>query len=119
MFQFALNLTATRGRSFRMEFDNTEIEVHRSAPSQPVTPIITKSMSYQRQVFTRPLSESTIRPLATLRKIPIIGTESPIGTSTVVKLSDIDYENRDAIRRNESQLDTTHLGMEIIIFMLL
>ena len=123
MFQFALNLTATRGRSFRAEFDNTEIEVHQSAPSQPVTPVITKSMSHQRQIFTRLSSGSTtlstIRPLATQRKAPIISTESPIGTGSIVNLSDIDFESKNAIRRNASQLDTTHLGTEIFIFMLL
>ncbi|CAF1261591.1 unnamed protein product [Rotaria sp. Silwood1] len=63
MFQFALNLTATRGRSFYAEFDDTEIEIH-----QPVHPSsISKFVPAHHKILDKfiPGVSSTTRPLAT------------------------------------------------------
>lgn len=50
MLQFALNLTATRGRAFRAEFDQTEIEIHQSAPP--------RRRQLLSKIFSRPRANS-------------------------------------------------------------
>ena len=55
MFQFALNLTATRGRSFYAEFDEPEFEIHQSR---------------QPRISPQLLSSSTVRPLSTPKMKP-------------------------------------------------
>ncbi|CAF2631016.1 unnamed protein product [Rotaria sp. Silwood2] len=66
MFQFALNLTATRGRSFHAEFDDTEIEIHQSI--QP-PPSVSKFVPAHHKILDKfipgTISSSTTRPLAT------------------------------------------------------
>ena len=68
MLQFALNLTATRGRSFYAELDDTEYEIYRSvqSPSSPA------STSIHRKILDKPtsppISSSTTRPLTTMTR---------------------------------------------------
>ncbi|CAF0885400.1 unnamed protein product [Adineta ricciae] len=60
MFQFALNLTATRGRSFHAEFDEAEYEIRQLPPPIPIhQKVLNKLMP-----STTP-SSSTARPLTT------------------------------------------------------
>lgn len=88
MFQFALNLTATRGRSFHAEFDETEIEVHQSAPPPPAAPVrrlpsSSSSLSRSRQFLSKlfPKTASTTRPLTSLsiksRSATVVGVNPP------------------------------------------
>ncbi|CAF2399756.1 unnamed protein product [Rotaria sp. Silwood2] len=113
MLQFALNLTATRGRSFHAEFDQTEIEIHQSAPSEPPTPLVTKPLPRHRQLLSRFLSRSTssstTRPLAPKRETPEISIKSRTPTAPVISSSDTTFQNTEAIRRNEMYLNANHL----------
>ena len=59
MLQFALNLTATRGRSFRAEFDQTEIEIHQSAPTHLEIPLIEKPIPRHRKILSKILKRSS------------------------------------------------------------
>lgn len=111
MLQFALNLTATRGRSFHAEFDQTEIEIHQSAPSKSSTTLNRKPFPRQRQILSKLLSRSapasTTRPLAsqfrrTKPRSVIVGSN--------VNLPDTIFENPDAIGSNELQLSPTNLS---------
>ena len=90
MLQFALNLTATRGRSFHAEFDETEIEVHQSAPLPPPPaatvqrlPSSSSSLSRSRLFLAKlfPRTASTTRPLTSLpinsRSATVIGVNPP------------------------------------------
>ncbi|CAF1510758.1 unnamed protein product [Adineta steineri] len=63
MLQFALNLTATRGRSFHAELGVPDIEIHQSAPSQrPVLLLSPKPASRYRQILSKILSRSESSP---------------------------------------------------------
>lgn len=96
MFQFALNLTATRGRAFYAEFDDTEIEIHHptARPTRPIS--IRKSQSAtQRTLF----SSSTTRPLAT----PPMPIRNKPRAATV-------FENSDAMTRAE----VSPLALEVL-----
>ena len=110
MFQFALNLTATRGRSFHAEFDQTEIEIHQSAPSQPPTPLIKKPIPRHRQILSKLLSRSTpsstTRPLSTKFK-----RRKPRASivSTTISPPDTIFENPDIMETNELQLSPRRL----------
>jgi hypothetical protein len=117
MLQFALNLTATRGRSFHAEFDQTEIEIHQSAPppphsqSQPIIPIIKKPLTGHRQILSKFLSRSasassTARPLGTRIKRP---KPRSVTVSSNLIPPDTIFENPDAMRRNELQLNPSRL----------
>jgi hypothetical protein len=113
MFQFALNLTATRGRSFHAEFDQTEIEIHQSAPKKSPISFITKPLARPRKLLSKVLrrstSASTTRPLATNQTMNMKPRAS---TVSVISPPDTIFENPDAITRNELQLNTSDLGMQ-------
>ena len=118
MLQFALNLTATRGRSFRAEFDQTEIEIHQSAPPQSITEIVQKPIPRHRQILSKFLSRSasassTARPLGARIKRPKPRSAT---VSTNLNLPDTIFENPDAIRKNELQLSPSRLRMKNIFF---
>jgi hypothetical protein len=65
MLQFALNLTATRGRSFHVEFDDVDLDVDR--PVVTPLPSTSKPLSMHRRFLARLMSNSfsssTARPL--------------------------------------------------------
>jgi hypothetical protein len=112
MLQFALNLTATRGRSFHAEFDQTQIEIHQSAPSHPPASILKKPIPRHRQLLSKFLSRSllssTTRPLAT--KLQRAKPRS--STINAVIPPDTIFENSDALTTNELQLNKSHLGIK-------
>jgi hypothetical protein len=107
MLQFALNLTATRGRSFRAEINAPEIEIHQSAPSHTPTPLMSKPIPRYRQVLSRFLSQSTYsstnRPLAPKIK------KSQTSLNSRVNPPDTIFENPSA--QDELQLNAGHLSM--------
>jgi hypothetical protein len=111
MLQFALNLTATRGRSFHAEFDQTQIEIHQSAPPQPLSPILKKPIPRHRQLLSKFLSRSTLsstaRPLATKLQL----TKPRASTINAIIPPDTIFENPDALKTNELQLHASHLGI--------
>lgn len=111
MLQFSLNLTATRGRSFHAEFDQTEIEIHQSAPSQPPTPLIRKPIPRHRQLLSKLLSRST--PSSTTRPLaPKLKRLKPrSSTVSIVHPPDTIFENPDAVRNNESHSNTNRLSI--------
>jgi hypothetical protein len=109
MLQFALNLTATRGRSFHAEFDQTQIQIHQSAPSQQSESLIQKPIPRHRQILSRSTPSSTTRPLGT----KINRVKSRASTFSVINPPDTIFENPNAIRTNELQLNASHLGIKI------
>ncbi|CAF0790344.1 unnamed protein product [Rotaria sordida] len=109
MLQFALNLTATRGRSFHAEFDQAEIEMHQSAPSELPTPLITKPLPHQHQFLSRSASSSTTQPVTPKRKNPTMSLESRVPIVSVINSSNTTFQHTEAIRRNELDLNTYHL----------
>jgi len=97
MFQFAFNLTATRGRSFHAEFDETEIEIHQALPkSRPI------HRRFLEKIIPKAISSSTARPLATKLRASTINAMIPPDTI---------FENPDALKTNELQLHASHLGI--------
>ena len=111
MLQFALNLTATRGRSFRAEFDQTQIEIHQSAPSRSPTLFTSKSFPAQRPLLAKLLSRSppssTTRPLGSKFKR---SKARPTNITSNVNPPDTIFENPDAIESNELQLNPNRLS---------
>ena len=88
MFQFALNLTATRGRSFRAEFDDEEIEVARS-----ITPPMRRRLPSSST--RRPLAATTVSANLTPRTRPrtlSVCIISPTDTVFENTASNHDYE---------------------------
>ncbi|CAF1950830.1 unnamed protein product [Rotaria magnacalcarata] len=115
MLQFALNLTATRGRSFHAEFDQSEIEIHQSAPSSELlSPLDSKPIPHRRQFLSRFLSRSksssTTRPLASKRKKPLMKINSLSPSTTAINEAESMFHNTDTDRGNEIILNTSHLG---------
>ncbi len=89
MFQFAFNLTATRGRSFHAEFDETEIEIHRSPPKS--APIHRK---FSDNLLLQTKSSSTNRPLATTTTgNQSIEVKPRASSFSIVNLPDTIFEN--------------------------
>jgi hypothetical protein len=115
MLQFALNLTATRGRSFRAEFDQTEIKIHQSAPAQPIIPIVQKSLPLHRQVLSKFLFRSSSASSPTrLLGTGIKRVKSRSATASCnLNPPDTIFENQDAIPQSELQLSPSRLGMNI------
>lgn len=111
MLQFALNLTATRGRSFRAEFDQTQIEIHQPAPSRSPTRFTSKLFSGQRPLFSKLLSRSA--PASNTRPLPSRFKRvkaRPTNITSNVNLPDTIFENPDAIENNELQLSPSRLS---------
>lgn len=111
MLQFALNLTATRGRSFHAEFDQTEIEIHQSAPTQPDKPIIEKPIPRHRQILSRFLkrsssSQSGKRQFSRTKPRSATLTQRRDPPSTI-------FENPDAIQTNGTSFDPKPLSKKI------
>ncbi len=111
MLQFSLNLTATRGRSFHAEFDQTEIEIHQSAPSQPPIPLIKEPIPRHRQILSKFLSRST--PSSTTRSLAPKRRRLKPRSSTVSSINPPDtiFENPDAVKTNELLINASHLGI--------
>ena len=111
MLQFALNLTATRGRSFHAEFDQTEIEIHQSAPSSLRSALLNKPLSRSRLFLSKLIpgytSSSTTRPLATL---PTTHLRPRASTINVITPHATIFENSSIMRRNETPWTSTNLG---------
>lgn len=113
MFQFALNLTATRGRSFRAEFDQTEIEIHQPAPAQCSVSTITKPQSKHRQILSKILSRSQSTPntpSATTVHNPQLIPMRPIATTISISPPDTIFENVEATNQEGLQLTPKDLG---------
>lgn len=114
MLQFALNLTATRGRSFHAEFDQTEIEIHQSAPSPLRSALVNKPLSRSRLFLSKLIpgytSSSTARPLATLPTTQSSHLRPRASTISVISPHATIFENSSAMRRNEAPWASTNLG---------
>jgi hypothetical protein len=87
MFQFAFNLTATRGRSFHAEFDDTEVEIHQSAPKSQ-----SKYRTLLEKLIPKTKSSSTARPLTTAS--PIIRPKPRAASFNIVHPPDTIFENK-------------------------
>jgi hypothetical protein len=113
MLQFALNLTATRGRSFHAEVGQTEIEIHQSAPSHPPSPLTRKPAPRYRQILSKFLSQSTSssanRPLASNKNKHTMRGKSRTATVSGVNPPDIIFENPDV--KDEINLTTKSLSI--------
>jgi hypothetical protein len=98
MFQFAFNLTATRGRSFHAEFDETEIEIRQTKP---------KSLPMHRKFLDKftpqKISSSTTRPLATTTANQVIRVKPRASSFSIVNSPDTIFENIDTNRDYEMQ----------------
>lgn len=115
MLQFALNLTATRGRSFHAEFDQSEIEIHQSAPSEEMIPLEKKPLPRHRQILSkilRPKSSSTTRPIAPKRKKPMMKINSRSPSATPDNEPDTIFLNPDTRRGNDRHLKQSLLGLK-------
>jgi hypothetical protein len=121
MLQFALNLTATRGRSFHAEFGQTQIEIHQSAPSQPPIPLVKKPQSQYKQLLSKFLSgsvsSSTTRTLASKVKKQTIRTKPQASLLSSISPPDTIFENTDTSKNDELQLNAKNLSMKIIFSM--
>ncbi|CAF4115539.1 unnamed protein product [Rotaria magnacalcarata] len=106
MFQFTLNLTATRGRSFYAEFDNTDIEVHQSAPhSKPIpksTPIKHKLLD---KSILPIISSSTVRPLATTTTNLTPRAKSRASSVCIISPPDTIFGNADITSDHEMKVN--------------
>ena len=114
MLQFALNLTATRGRSFHAEFDETEIEIHQSAPSQLRSALWNKPLSRSRQFLSRLVpgstSSSITRPLSTAPKPQSMHLKPRGSTISMISPPATIFENPTTLQRNEAPWPSAHLG---------
>jgi hypothetical protein len=121
MLQFALNLTATRGRSFHAEFDQTEIEIHQSAPSQGPTPLVKKPLSQYKQLLSKFLSgsvsSSTTRTMSSKAKKQTARTKPQSSLLSSISPPDTIFENTDTSKNDEFQLNAKNLSMKIIFSM--
>ncbi|UJR36406.1 hypothetical protein I4U23_029129 [Adineta vaga] len=116
MFQFALNLTATRGRSFRAEFDQTEIEIHQSAPSQTSISTIAKSQPRHRQFLSKILSRTQSTPTTRSATIsnPQMIRMRPVTTAISISPPDTIFKNIEATNRKELQLIPRNLEQRLL-----
>ncbi|CAF1015493.1 unnamed protein product [Didymodactylos carnosus] len=100
MFQFALNLTATRGRSFHAEFDQTEIEIVQPPPKQRQTGALLSKIIGAKQKQQQQQSSSSIRPLKTtnsmiqVTQVPIL-PKLRVNNKTIKRRDNDDDEMRD------------------------
>lgn len=119
MLQFALNLTATRGRSFRAEFDQTQIEIHQPAPSRSPTLFTSKSFPSQRPLLSKLLSRSApssnTRPLTS--RFKRLKSRPTTNLTSNVNRPDTIFENPDAIEKNALQLSPSYLSKYRILMM--
>jgi hypothetical protein len=110
MFQFAFNLTATRGRSFHAEFDDTEINIHQSTPKSETT--LPKHKKNLDKFILQTKSLSTTRPLTTtIITNPIIRTKSQASSFSIVHPPDTIFENRDTNKDYEMKVNRNFLSM--------
>ena len=116
MLQFALNLTATRGRSFRAEFDETEIEIHQS--SQPRAPL-SKPLAASRRLLARLIPKSFSSSASNARsrantdasetKQKLEG-KPRASSASVIETSDTILKNTYATRQYQTELNESTLG---------
>ncbi|CAF0902537.1 unnamed protein product [Rotaria sordida] len=106
MFQFTLNLTATRGRSFHAEFDDTQIEIRQSPERQLVSKPLSRRQQILDKLIPRTIFSPTTRPLATSQALHAKRRASSFSVfnppDTIIENVDVnsDYEmklNRNAI----------------------
>jgi hypothetical protein len=111
MFQFAFNLTATRGRSFHAEFDETEIEIHQALPkSRPI------HRRFLEKIIPKAISSSTARPLTTPTTNRIIHVKPRASSFSVVQPPDTIFENIDANRSYEMRGNRSPSSMYFSIY---
>jgi hypothetical protein len=103
MFQFALNLTATRGRSFHAEFDETEIEIHRAPRKKSRPKSLSTSRKFLSNLIPRLISSSATRPLATTTANPTIRAKPRASSFSVAYSPDTVFENVAANKEYEMQ----------------
>jgi hypothetical protein len=105
MFQFAFNLTATRGRAFYAEFDETEIEIHQSIPKSP-----SKTRAFLEKFIPTTKSSSTVRPLTATAGSPVIRPKPRAASFSIVQPPDTIFENTDTDKDYEMQDNRNVLG---------
>lgn len=116
MFQFALNLTATRGRSFYAEFDETAIEIHQAG--RPPAPL-SKTLSASRQFLARLIPKSLHSSIPNMR--PRTATDSSVTTqhpatklhvlsASVIRVPETIFKNTHASRDYETELNQPPSG---------
>jgi hypothetical protein len=108
MFQFALNLTATRGRSYHAEFDGTEIEIHQSAP--PPKRLTPPHRRILNKIIPRQISSSASRPLTTTTANQSILVKPRASSFSTANLPDTIFENAGASNSYEMQTNRNTLG---------
>ena len=116
MFQFALNLTATRGRSFYAEFDETAIEIHQ--PGRPPAPL-SKTLSASRQFLARLIPKSVHSSISNMRPRTATGssvtTQNPatklhVLSASVIHVPETIFKNTHARRDYETELSQPPSG---------
>jgi len=107
MFQFAFNLTATRGRSFHAEFGETEIEIHQ-LPSKSIS----RHRKLLEKFIPRTISSSTARPLTTATTIanPTVHVKPRAASFNIIHSPDTIFENVDTNRDYEMQVNRNVLS---------
>ncbi|CAF1156779.1 unnamed protein product [Adineta steineri] len=93
MFQFALNLTATRGRSFHAEFDDTEIEIHQPASFHSPPGSLPSHRKILNKFVPSEISSSTARPLTATTVSPILRPKLRASSVCIINPPDTIFEN--------------------------
>ena len=116
MLQFALNLTATRGRSFRAEFDETEIEIHQS--SRPRAPL-SKPLAASRRLLAKLLPKSFSSSASHTRARAdtdlsvtkqTLEAKPRASSASVIETSDTVLKNTHATHQSQTELNESTLG---------
>jgi hypothetical protein len=110
MFQFALNLTATRGRSFHAEFDDTEIEIHQSASTRSPPRSLPPHRKILNKLMPGRISSSTARPLTTTTGNQTVRIKPRASSFSVVNPPDTIFENTTTTENYEMQMSKNSLG---------
>jgi hypothetical protein len=100
MLQFALNLTATRGRSFRAEINQTDMEIH-SSSALP---------SRSRRFFSRFLPRTSPSSSIVQRKLPLKQLKRDESTTNIARSAATIVQNPAAHDSQMLPSHPTHLG---------
>ncbi|CAF3517581.1 unnamed protein product [Rotaria socialis] len=114
MFQFTLNLTATRGRSFYAEFDNTGIEIHQSAPhSKPIPKSTLKKHKLLDKSILPIISSSTVRPLAATTMNLAPHMKSRASSVCIITPPDTIFDNADITSDHEMKVNQSATTIQV------
>ncbi|CAF4821947.1 unnamed protein product [Rotaria socialis] len=114
MFQFTLNLTATRGRSFYAEFDNTGIEIHQSAPhSKPIPKSTLKKHKLLDKSILPIISSSTVRPLTATTMNLAPHMKSRASSVCIITPPDTIFDNADITSDHEMKVNQSATTIQV------